>query len=70
MDLPRNVGGIDRRLRAVVGTIAIVGAGFFYQAGQAGLAVLALILGVGLWLNVALCFCSINKLLGVDTTTK
>jgi len=62
-----NVGGIDRKLRGLAGTLLVVGgvAAFASGAGTAG--AVATLAGTGLLFNAVTGFCVINALLGIDT---
>ena len=64
----KNVGGLDRMLRASLGGILLVLGGYFFLTDSFILALMTAILGGGLLLNAAVCFCSINHFLGIDTT--
>ena len=69
MDLPKNVGGLDRIVRGVLGSwlVAVAVAAFLddrrVTAATAGIA------GAGLLQNAATGFCGGNALLGIDTTS-
>jgi hypothetical protein len=68
MDLPRNVGGRDRIVRAV---FAVVLAGLaigLVGSGQRAVGVVAALGAVGLGFNAVTCFCGVNEALGIDTT--
>ena len=65
---PKNVGGMDRILRASLGGLLVLSALYFVLMDSLILAGALGILGVGLLLNAAICFCSINHVLGIDTT--
>ena len=70
MDLQRNVGGIDRVLRGVLGIWLTVAAVAAYREDQRTAAAIAGISGVGLLQNALTGFCGCNALLGVDTTSE
>ena len=68
MDLPKNVGGLDRIVRSVLGTwLVAVGIAAFLDDRRVTAAA-ALIAGAGLLQNAATGFCGGNALLGIDTT--
>lgn len=68
MTRPKNVGGLDRMLRASIGGLFLVASGYFALRGSTLLALMTVILGIGLLLTAVVCFCSINYFLGIDTT--
>jgi hypothetical protein len=63
----RNVGGIDRIVRAVlaVGLLGVGAWGLF--AGETAIGAISLLAGAGLAFNAVTQFCVANHLLGVDT---
>jgi len=63
----RNVGGIDRIVRAIlaVGLLGVGGWGLF--AGETAIGAVGLLAGAGLAFNAVTQFCVANHLLGVDT---
>jgi len=63
----RNVGGIDRIVRAVlaVGLLGVGAWGLF--AGETAIGAISLLAGGGLAFNAVTQFCVANHLLGVDT---
>ena len=67
--MKRNVGGLDRIVRGVLGIWLVVVAAAAYQDGKRERAAIAGIAGLGLLQNAATCFCGGNYLLGIDTTT-
>lgn len=69
MVLSRNVGGRDRQVRGVVGAVMLVVAVWTLLAGNRGRAAVVAVAGAGLLFNAVTCFCGINALLGVDTST-
>lgn len=69
MDLPRNVGGLDRLVRAVVGTWLVVVAVAALLDERRVTAATAAIAGAGLLFNVRTQFCGCNAMFGIDTTT-
>lgn len=63
----RNVGGIDRLVRAVL-AVALLGVGVWgLFAGETALAAVGLLAGAGFGFNAVTQFCVANHLLGVDT---
>lgn len=63
----KNVGGIDRIARGVVG-VALSGLGVgAFLAGEPVAGVLAAAFGVGLLSNAATQYCVVNAALGIDT---
>lgn len=70
-DMKRNVGGIDRTARLVIGTLAIL-AGITAFAGYLALgtviASVALVVGVILLVTGTAQKCPINEAAGIDTT--
>ena len=70
MVFEKNVGGLDRVARTVLGIVLMVialGAGFSNSFAVAAIAVVA---GAGLLFNAATQFCGVNALLGVDTCSQ
>lgn len=65
----KNVGGRDRLVRSVLAVLLTVVAVNTLRKGNRKTGFLALIGAVGLGLNALTCFCSVNKALGIDTTT-
>lgn len=59
-----NVGTIDRVIRVIVGFF-LLGLAFTTLAG--GLKVLAVVVGVVLWVTAAIGFCPLYRLLGINT---
>lgn len=57
--LKKNVGGIDRAIRIVLG-LAVIGAGLYYQSWWGLLGVIVLLTG-------AFSFCGLYSLIGVST---
>ncbi|ELY52490.1 YgaP family membrane protein [Natronolimnohabitans innermongolicus] len=66
--MQRNVGGIDRIVRGVLGIWLLVVAAAAIQQRAYQRAVIAAIAGAGLLQNVATGFCGGNFLFGLDTT--
>lgn len=69
MDLQRNVGGLDRVLRGVLGIWLAVVAVAAYLDDRPTTAAVAGIAGAGLLQNAVTGFCGCNALLGIDTTS-
>lgn len=68
MDLPRNVGGRDRLVRALF-AVALTGLAIgLLASGRRAVALVAALGAVGLGFNAATCFCGVNETLGIDTT--
>jgi hypothetical protein len=65
----RNVGGLDRQARAVVGTL-LLGVGVWLFSGGRSYAGVAIVAGAGLLFNAVTGFCGMNALLGVDTCSR
>lgn len=70
--IQKNVGGLDRQLRFVAGTVLVLAAAgaFVVSPGQSRLAVAALAGGAGLLFNAVTQRCLANQLLGIDTCTE
>lgn len=66
--MERNVGGLDRIVRGVLGTWLVVVGLAAHLDGERTRAVIALIAGSGLLVNAIGRFCGGNYLLGIDTT--
>ncbi|MDS0474236.1 DUF2892 domain-containing protein [Natrinema sp. 1APR25-10V2] len=66
--MQRNVGGLDRIVRGVLGTWLLVVAGAAVLSGRRTTAVATAIAGSGLLVNAVTRFCGGNFLLGIDTT--
>jgi len=70
MVLERNVGGLDRIARALLGlALVAVALGAFFT-GRRGLAVPAALAGAALLFNAATQFCGVYTLLGIDTCSR
>ncbi|MFB6302338.1 MAG: DUF2892 domain-containing protein [Haloferacaceae archaeon] len=68
MELERNVGGRDRLARAVLAVgLAVVALGAF-RSGRRGTGLVAAVGSLAFGVNATVCFCELNRLLGVDTT--
>ena len=67
--MERNVGGLDRIVRGVLGVWLVVVAAAAYRDDKPERAAIAAVAGVGLLQNAVTCFCGGNYLLGIDTTT-
>jgi len=70
MGLKRNVGGLDRLLRAVLGTVLLVVAIGAVSTGRRSIAVIAGAGSVALLINAVTQFCGLNALLGIDTCSR
>ena len=64
----KNVGGLDRIIRGVLGIWLVVVAVAAYLDDREVTAATAAIAGAGLLQNATTGFCGFNALLGVDTT--
>jgi hypothetical protein len=70
MALERNVGGLDRIARGVVG-VALAGLAVgALVTGRGGVAVTSAVAGGALLFNAATQFCGVNALLGIDTCSR
>ena len=69
MNLQRNVGGLDRVVRGVLGIWLVVAAVAAYLDDRRTTAAIAGVAGAGLLQNAATGFCGCNALLGIDTTS-
>jgi len=63
----RNVGGRDRRARAVLAVVALAVAAWAVTAGRGDVAAAGALAGVGLGVNAVTGVCGVNALLGIDT---
>jgi hypothetical protein len=66
----RNVGGVDRKLRGLGGSLLVVGAAAAFASGLGTAGAVAALAGLGLLFNAVTGFCVMNALLGVDTCRK
>ncbi|WP_254763565.1 YgaP family membrane protein [Natrinema marinum] len=66
--MQRNVGGLDRIVRAVLGTWLLVVAGAALLTDRRTTAAATAIAGSGLLINAVTRFCGGNFVLGIDTT--
>ncbi|MXV63691.1 DUF2892 domain-containing protein [Natronorubrum sp. JWXQ-INN-674] len=66
--MQRNVGGIDRTIRGVLGIWLVVVGVAAALDDQRIKAVTAIVAGIGLLLNWGTQFCGCNALFGIDTT--
>lgn len=64
----QNVGGRDRKARAVLAVVFAAVAASALGRGNRSVGLLAAAGALGLALNAVTCFCSLNAALGVDTT--
>lgn len=67
MGFERNVGGIDRIVRGVLGAWLLAVAVGAVLDGQRGKAFVAGIASAGLLFNVVIGWCGLNAVLGVDS---
>jgi hypothetical protein len=63
----RNVGGIDRLVRAALAVVGFAVGGWALLAGEPLIAGVGLLAGAGFAFNAVTQFCVANHLLGVDT---
>lgn len=68
MNVERNVGGRDRLFRALLAIVLAVVAARAIRGGRRKTALLAVVGSVGFGINAAICFCSLNRVLDIDTT--
>lgn len=64
----RNVGGVDRLVRALLAVVLTVVAVSALRSGRRSLGLLVLLGALGAGFNAATCFCGLNATLGIDTT--
>jgi hypothetical protein len=64
----RNVGGVDRLVRALLAVALTVVAVSALRSGNRSLGVVAALGAVGAGFNATACFCGLNAALGLDTT--
>ena len=69
MEIEQNVGGVDRIGRAILAVFLAFAALAALRKGRRSVGVLAAIGAVGFGLNAVTCFCSLNRALGIDTTS-
>jgi hypothetical protein len=70
MGIEKNVGGLDRIARGVLGVALLAVALGAVLQGRLAVATVAVITGAGLLFNAATQFCSVNALFGVDTCSQ
>lgn len=66
----QNVGGRDRIVRGVLAVVFAVIAIKAIRGGNRNRGVFAGVVAVGFALNTVTCFCTFNKLVGLDTTSE
>jgi hypothetical protein len=64
-----NVGGRDRMARTVLAVVFAIAAVRALQTGRRARGLVAGVVATGFALNTVTCFCTVNRLLGIDTTT-
>lgn len=69
MDMPQNVGGVDRIVRGVLGIWLVVVAVAAVLDNRRMTAAIAAIAGAGLLQNAMTGFCGCNAVFSIDTTT-
>jgi hypothetical protein len=70
MNVTPNVGGRDRRFRAVLAVISTLVAVRALRSGRGGVGLVAAAGALGFGFNAVTCFCGVNRALGVDTTDR
>lgn len=70
MALEKNVGGTDRKLRAVGAVLLTLVAVLALRKGNRSTGLVAGLGAVGLGINAVVCFCGLNAALGLDTTAE
>jgi ABC-type multidrug transport system permease subunit len=68
MNVSKNVGGRDRRFRAVLAVISTLVAAYALRFGRGSVGFVAAAAAVGFGFNAVTGFCGVNQVLGVDTT--
>jgi hypothetical protein len=64
----KNVGGRDRKARALLATLlGIIAIGTLIK-GNRTLGFIATVGAIGFGINAVTCFCGLNETLGIDTT--
>jgi hypothetical protein len=66
----KNVGGRDRLARALLAALLTIAAISTLRKGKRKTGLLALAGAFGFGFNATVCFCGLNKTLGIDTTTE
>lgn len=70
MELTKNVGGLDRTARAVLGVGLLVVTLRTFTSGRRPTALVAAIGAAGLLFNATTQFCGLNAVLGIDTCSR
>lgn len=70
MSFGRNVGGVDRIARGVLGVGLLAASTFATLAGRPTLALGAAFASLGFLFNAVVGFCGANALLGIDTCSR
>lgn len=65
--MDRNVGGLDRIVRALLAVLLTVVAARAIRAGERQRGLVAVVGALGLGFNATTCFCGLNAALGLDT---
>lgn len=68
MGLERNVGGRDRLARAALAAALAAVAVAAFRNGRRRIGLPAAVGALGFGFNATVCFCGLNRLLGIDTT--
>jgi hypothetical protein len=66
--LERNVGGVDRLVRALLAVALTVVAVTALRSGNRSVGAVAALGALGAGFNATTCFCGLNATLGIDTT--
>ena len=69
MGLDKNVGGIDRIGRALLAAVLTVVAVTALRKGKRSTGLVAGVAALGFGFNATVCFCGLNEVLGIDTTS-
>lgn len=67
MGVTRNVGGMDRLARGVLALVLTIVAISALRQGNRSRGLLAGVVAAGFALNTVTCFCTVNRVLGIDT---
>jgi len=70
METEKNVGGRDRLARAVLTVVLTLLAVRSLRNGKRTTEILAVLGALAFGFNATTCFCGLNKILGIDTTTE
>lgn len=70
MTFGRNVGGVDRMVRGILGVGLLVATALATLAGRPLFATGAALASVGLLFNAVVGWCGVNALFGIDTCSR